>query len=396
MSDTVRSISIEIEDERGATTVVIRDPFGAPRLYTAGPARAADVQRILEALGLFGSPMPPPSSPASVPARGSSRLAATPIGAISVRAPPMETTSDDAGTTLRAVVEAVLRTGRRAQTSTVDEAVRAADEVLAGRNLPAVARLLDHVELALRDTCAVDSAALALVAAGEAARVIETGSPSAVAAELAGSEAETASFESRVLVEVGRHRERGRAHWETRLFADVDSGELVRECGSPSQGGLSLGPAGRRLVVSLASVLESTEPRRVRISQYEYQPAATPAELERSLSLAHRSVAVPPDVVASPIRLIAMPRIVFLAPDFVEVCGAGEIVLKDGRGDELPVLRSIDPGAADALEAMVENDSVRVRALSGSLRVTSAGVGFHPWSAIVATSEGLRYAQLTL
>lgn len=398
MTERVRSVSIEIDDEHGATTVIVRDPFGAARVYTAGPARAAEVQRVLEALGLSGAMAPASTAATSGAPRVSSRLAATPLDAISVRVPAADAVpgSDESATVLKAVVEAVLRAGRQSQTSTVDEALRSADEMLSARRLPTVARLLDHIESALRDESTVETATLALAAAGEAARVIESGSPTAIAAELSGTETELSDFESRALIEVGRYRERGRSHWETRLLVDITTGQLVRECGVSAPGDLSLGPPGRRLVVTLASKLESTEPSRVRISQYEYGPAASSADLERAVDQATRTVAVPPDVRANPLRLVALPRVIFVAPDFVEVGEGSEIVLRDGQGDELPVLRSLDPGGADALEEIVEDADVKVRAVAGALHVTPNGVGLHPWSAIVTGEDGLRHAQLAL
>ncbi len=433
MSDPrVLSITVELADGQGGSTIVIRDPFGpSRRVYTTGNAQLGEARQVIELLGLgasAGSAHPPSVYPPSSSPPPVSVLGATPlsfrVGPASQRPPAMtypplavpdpivEVHEDPAGApldltpstlypeplpaTLEALVGSVLRAGRSAQTSTVDEALAAARNSLAERELPCIARLLARLEAALDPASPVEETALVLAAIGDVARRLSANPDDPVSVELGGGELEAGQMEWCELVEVGRCRERAGVNWETRLLVNPGTGELLREAGAPTRGALSLGGPGRRVVVNFSSRLVGCEPTRLRIYQYEYAPAAGSAELLRAAESAERSLALPEEVHDDPLLLVARPLPVLLAPDRIESDRTRGVRLVDAEDHTLMLADDLEPGACEALLDFIETGSGKVLALAGALVARASGIAFIPWSAIADGGPGCRVLQLAL
>lgn len=433
----VLSITVELSDEQGGSTIVIRDPFGpARRVYTTGTAQLPEARQVIELLGLSApltdsshppSVRPPSVRPPSVRSPSSSPppvsvIGATPlsfrVGPLSQRpaAPslvPPETVEvreetapldltpsalyrEPLPATLEALVGSVLRAGRNAQTSTVDEAIAAAKNSLSERALPCIARLLGRLESALAPSAPVEETALVLAAIGCVARRLSSNPDDPTSLELDGSELEAEPMPWCELVEVGRRRERAGVGWETRLLVDLRSGELLREAGVPARGALSLGSPGRRLVVSFSSRLAGRDPARLRIYQYEYAPAAAPAELARAAGFAERSFALPDEVDDDPLLLVARPLPVLLAPERIESDRTTGVRLVDTEGRCLLLADDLEPGACEALLDFIESGAGRIVALAGALVARTGGIAFVPWSALTGNDEACRLLQLAL
>lgn len=435
MSDPrVLSITVELADGQGGSTIVIRDPFGpARRVYTTGNAQLAEARQVIELLGLAApiggtahppSVYPPSSSPPPVSVLGATPLSFR-VGPASQRPPAVahpslvppdpivEVHEDPAVTapldltpstlypeplpaTLEALVGSVLRAGRSAQTSTVDEALAAARNSLAERELPCIARLLARLEAALDPAAPVEETALVLAAIGSAARRLSASPDDPISIELGGGELEAAPMEWCELVEVGRCRERAGVNWETRLLVNPGTGELLREAGAPARGALSLGGPGRRVVVNFSSRLVGCDPPRLRIYQYEYAPAAESEDLLRAARSARQSLALPEEVHDDPLLLVARPLPVLLAPGRIEADRATGMRLVDDEDHMLMLADDLEPGACEALLDFIESGSGKVLALAGALVARSAGVAFVPWSALADGGPGCRVLQLAL
>lgn len=431
MSDTrVLSITVELADSQGGSTIVIRDPFGPTRrVYTTGNAQLPEARQVIDLLGLTaahrGSSHPPSVYPASPSPAPVSVLGATPIsfrvGPASQRPPaaahpsqaPLELVDLREDTapldltpstlhreplpgTLEALVGSVLRAGRSSQTSTVDEALAAAKNSLSERDLPCIARLLTRLESALEPAAPVEETALALAAIGAVARRLSSSPDDPASVELRGDEQETGPMEWCELVEVGRCRERAGVGWETRLLVNPKTGELLREAGAPTRGALSLGSPGRRVVVNFSSRLVGLDPPRIRVYQYEYAPAASPEDLARAAAFAQRSFTLPNDVHNNPLLLVARPLPVLLSPERIESDRTAGIRLVDAEGHCLLLADELEPGACEALLDFIESGSGKVSALAGALVARASGIAFVPWSAIAGSEDGCRLFQLAL
>jgi hypothetical protein len=261
-----------------------------------------------------------------------------------------------------------------------------------GRPAPAVRRVLARVECALDEQVEAEEAALALGALGELVDLLAGRPDDSLTRELAGSEEEQGELGMRRLVEVGRGHERSPVGWETRLLVDLDSGELLREAGVPERGGLSLGLPGRRLVVNLGARLHGSAPGRLRVYQYEYQPAAPEADL--SAALGHASPLVESEWFAAPLLLVLLPRPVLIAPARLE-SAEGVPVIVDADDQRLSVSDETTPGACEVLLDLNEPPG-SVRAVSGALIARAAGARLAPWSAIVERDGRLGVVQLAL
>ncbi len=426
----VLSITVELADSQGGSTIVIRDPFGpARRVYTTGNAQLPEARQVIELLGLDApaadSSHPPSVRPRSSPPPPLAVLGATPVsfrvGPLSQRPaaprpsvippdPVVEVRDETAPldltpstlyreplpATLEALVGSVLRAGRSAQTSTVDEAIAAAKNSLSERALPCVARLLARLESALAPEAPVEETALVLAAIGSVARRLSSSPDEPGSLELGGSEVEAAPMEWCELVEVGRCHERAVVNWETRLLVNPRTGELLREAGVPARGALSLGSPGRRVVLSFSSRLQGLDPPRIRIYQYEYAPAASPAELARAAAAARRSLELPDEVASDPLLLVARPLPMLLAPEHIESDRSAGVRLVDAEGHSLLLADDLEPGACEALLDSIESGSGRIVALSGALVARTSGIAFVPWSALVGDDDECRLLQLAL
>ena len=424
------SITVELADGQGGSTIVIRDPFGPTRrVYTTGNAQLPEARQVIEMLGLTavhpGASHPPsvyPSPPSPPPV---SVLGATPIsfrvGPASQRPPavahpsqapvelvdlredtaPLDLTPstlhpEPLPATLEALVGSVLRAGRTAQTSTVDEALAAAKNSLSEHDLPCIARLLARLENALEPAAPIEESALALAAIGFVARRLLSDPDDPASAELRGDERETGPMEWCELVEVGRCRERAGVGWETRLLVNPKTGELLREAGAPTRGALSLGSPGRRVGVNFSSRIVGLDPPRIRIYQYEYAPAAAPGQLARAAGFAQRSFTVRDGVHDDPLLLVARPLPVLLAPERIESDRTAGIRLVDAEGHCLLLADDLEPGACEALLDFIESGSGKVSALAGALVARASGIAFVPWSAIAGSGDACRLFQLAL
>lgn len=430
MSDPrVLSITVELADGQGGSTIVIRDPFGPTlRVYTTGNAQLPDARKVIELLGLAAtrpgthppSSHPPSSSPPPVSVLGATPISfrvgpasrrppaavhpsQTPLELLDLKEdpPPLDLTPstlyrEPLPATLEALVGSVLRAGRSTQTSTVDEALAAAKNSLAERDLPCIARLLARLESALQPTAPVEEPALTLAAIGSVARRLSTSPDDPTSVELGGDEQEAGPIDWCELVEVGRCRERAGVGWETRLLVNPKTGELLRESGAPTQSSLSLGSPGRRVVVNFSSRLVGMAPPRIRIYQYEYAPAAAPAEVALAAGFARRSFILPDEVHDDPLLLVARPLPVLLAPERIESDGATGIRLVDAEGHCLMLADDVEPGACEALLDFIESSSDKVMALAGALVIRTGGVAFVPWSVIAGSDDSCRLMQLTL
>ena len=384
MSDgRVVSITLELD----GASIVVRDPYGpAPRIAVVGTAAREAVEHALERAGIRAAPE----------SRESVRSLRAPIPAPHTSEPiPPSLPSDALPAALSGLTVAVLRTGRSAPTTSVDEALGLVRRHSRARPLPCIERLLCRLEVALGDPAGLAETALALAAVGRAARRLA--SQDCEAAELGGDEIDELErpLADTLVVEVGRRRERGHAGFETRLLVDPTSGARLRECGEPERGELSLGPVGRKVFVSFGRPLASATPERVRILHYEYAPAADAADLARVLERARNTLAIPPALLEDPLGLASLPRAELLAPAGVALGKGGTITLSDTDGGTLAVNGRFAPGALDALTEIVEL-GIPVRALAGAFVVAEDGIGFEPWTALVGDDERLAVAQLAL
>jgi hypothetical protein len=365
-------MSVEIDDDAGGATVVLRFSDGELRAScSCGRPGCAHLEAAIAAAAT-ASTLGASSGPASV----------APVSLSSPRE-SAQLRPDPAALALRTLLEALLRAAAGEVTAAVDEALRSASAEVAERSLAGASRVLGRITASLGSRGSASESALAIAALGETVAALEGARSDAVHAEASGLAVEEARLEDLELVELARARERGVVRWERRLLVDPQSGALYREEGASRSASLSGGVAGRRLVVSLASRLVSREPSRVTLLQYALEPAAPSATLARAASVASRSLALPSDVVASPLISVASPRLVWLAPEHVDFAG-GRATLTDEDGASLELDRD---AATEALRDRVASGAT-VRALAGALRADVGGFRLEAWSAVVDAARG--------
>jgi hypothetical protein len=393
----VLSVILELDSEQGSASIVVRDPFGRGRkVFVAGASSAADVSQALERLGLTGGFTQSTHAPHSL--RPSIRPSAT--GAASDAAPASALSQGDRvaevglAEELEKLAGAVLRGGLAGESSSTDEALDDLVELVRGRELDALARLVDSVEHAIEVRSAT-LLAIPLAAVGHAVEALR-GPASELQAELCGpgpvGSSELTGLE---MVEVGRTRQRGVLTVETRLLVEISTGELFREVACLGRG-LSHGQTGRMLDVDLAQRLPSTEPARLLIHQYEMRPLATRAQLDRALVAARTDMSLPPGVRQDPLRLVYQPLAVLLAPARVVVERGECLHLEDDAGRRLAVIAPTAGASTEALADVVDQHPETRITLAGSMVVDSSGIGFLPWTAWLLEASGPRAVQLDL
>lgn len=391
----VLSVVVEIESEQGGASVVVRDPFGRGRkVFVAGTSSSSDVSHALERLGLSGGVALGSAAPHSI--RPSIRPSAGPG---SETEPPsslhLESVAElGLAEELEKLAAAILRGGLVGESSSTDEALDDIVELVRGRELDALARLVDAIEHAVEERAAA-KLAITLAALGHAVDALR-GAASELQAELCGpgplGATELSGLE---LVEVGRSRQRGVLTVETRLLVDLSTGEMFREVACLGRG-LSHGQTGRMLDVDLAQRLPSTEPPRILIHQYEMRPLAARTQLERALSGARTDMALAPGVRQEPLRLVYQPLAVLLAPARVVVERGEGLHLEDENGKRLAVISPTGGAATEALADLVEQHPNSAMTLAGSMAADASGVGFLPWTAWLMEANGPRAVQLDL
>ncbi len=390
----VRSVTVEVESEQGGSSIVVREPFGRSKVFVAGPAGASEVTSVLDRLGLSGSQgvqSPHSLRPSIMPS--SSALAADSQTPSSIH---LVDGTDELGLAaeLEKLAEAILRGGLAAESSSTDEALDDLFEIVRGRELEAVARLLSAVERAVEDHSAAELA-MALAALAHAVDALR-GPRSELQVELCGAGPDGCQDLSGLeLVEVGRTRQRDALSVETRLLVDLSTGEMFREVACVGRG-LSHGQSGRKLVVDLGQRLISTDPSRLLVHQYEMRPLASQQELERALSDARRDMSVPPGLARDPLRLVYQPLPVILAPAGIVVERGERLYLVDESSRRLAVIAPSSGAAPEALAELVERGPAQPPVLVGSMVTDSSGIGFCPWTAWVAAHNGLEPRQLSL
>ncbi|NLE86574.1 MAG: hypothetical protein GX607_09270 [Myxococcales bacterium] len=392
MAETkITSVTVEVTHADTSACVVVRQPGSdAQRVYVAGELPPEVADDVLRALGLAEA-----AAPSSVVGAGapSSRRSSAPLTFGSSELMSAPSSSPDAlADLLEELATAVLRAGHRQPTTTVDELLQRAWR-LAEDKTP-VARALASLEEGLeRDAPAIQSA-LALAALGELVSALR-GESGDLRGELQGRRD---SIESCTVVEVGRRRERGALCWETRLLLDLGSGHLFREEGAIGDRRLSRGIVGRLLSVSLGRRRGGLAPPRIEVQQYEYEPTASAAQLDAAGALASPHL---PELSASGLELLLVPRPVWLTADAVDVAD-GTAWLATGA-TTLPLGDGSLPGAiATLLEA--QGGGSEIRAVGGSLELRpSSGAGsgeeshlvLVPWSALVEEGAHLRLLDLS-
>jgi hypothetical protein len=391
----VTSVALEVTHPEGSATVVIRDPRSADeRVYVAGNLPTALVEQALRELG-FERSAGAVSSAAGVPS--SSRLPSSPLSVTSAElaSAPAASAPEDAADLLEELASAVLRAGRHQPTSTVDELLERAWSAVRGR-VP-MARVLARLEEGLAPGAPGAAAGLALAALGELVVALRADSGELRQELLGRSEA----LEASQWVEIGRRRERGGVGWETRLLCETGSGQLLREEGPLGDRRLSRGFVGRCLAVTLGRRVLGVSPGRAQILHYEYEPAASPEQLEAVEAFAART---PPAVPANHLELVAVPRPVWLRVERLAVeqnrcfleTGEARLPLHDG-----PLAGAVGAPWTGALGALLEKHerSDGVRALAGSLELRVSGdaarLVFAPWAGLVNEPAGLALIALS-
>lgn len=393
MGDTkITSITVEVTHADKSASVVVRQPGSDEQgVYVAGDLPSGVAEEILRALNLDVA-----VAPASV--RGgapSSRQPSSPMSLASAElaSSTLSTTSSESlANLLEELASAVLRTGRRQPTSTVDELLQRAWQATPQDRMP-VARALACLEEGLEREAPAVHSACALAALGELVSALR-GDGGDLRTELQNMRE---GIDPCTLVEVGRRRERGALAWETRLLLDLGSGNLYREEAAIGDRRLSRGTVGRSVAVTLGRRRAGLSPPRIEIQQYEYEPAASAAQLAVAATLAAPHL---PELSRNGLELVLVPRPVWLAVHHLEARG-GDCWLSTGD-TTLPVGDGPSPGAIAAL-LEEQGESNRVRAVGGSLElhaVERAAPGeesrlvFVPWSALV--EEGSRQRLLDL
>jgi len=393
----VKSLILEVEAQNGETTVVVRDPMSpGAKYYALGSVPNSEIVEVLQRFGIHGraASVPPPMGLGY----GSSRQSWAPLAPRDhddvVDSAPTPTQAQILSEALHRLSSSVLRTGRSALSTSVDDALAALRELARQSTSPALARALARIEHGLGPHGNLDASVLALAGLGRIAEVVSHEEKLDIECELLGENTEGELVEARELLELGRVRERGIINWETRLLLDLGTGDLYRETGPLMGNGLSHGAAGRRVNAILAGLLCGGWPARLRIYQYEYQPAATAHDLHRAVGLAQQALALPPQVLQDPLLLLAVPRAVFVAPKTVTL-EHGHAQLLDATGAGIPLIDDTSSGACDSLIDQIEM-GYSVVALAGALVLQVAGICLTPWSALVRKQEEIRLIPLAL